>query len=141
MKSQSAECKQGAVCTLVSPQEGYLDLRVVNMTKKPVRLPQLHGIGAAESPASFVIDYSPADIPEPAGQNPPSLDRWGTLTLYPGEGISYALPWNQYRMIFDQDSGCRKVSVNLIINSWARQKVYYEDAIVPAELEICAPSS
>lgn len=135
------ECKTGQVCTLASQHETYLDLRVVNMTKRPIRLPALHGVGSAELPGVFVMDFSESDTSTPPGPNPPPLGNWESLTLYPKEGISFALSWGQYRKIFEHESGCKKVTANFIINSWARQGIYHESPITPAKLLVCVPSS
>ena len=134
------ECEVGNVCTLVAIHETYLDLRVVNMTKDPITLPLLHGIGKAESPGVFVMDYVKDDVKAAVGANPPSLEGQESVVLFPREGISFALSWDQYRMIFDHDSGCKDVVANFVINEWAKQGVYYESAITTSKARICLPS-
>ncbi|WP_368563151.1 hypothetical protein [Pseudoxanthomonas sp. UTMC 1351] len=110
------------------------------MTKNPITLPLLHGIGNAESPGVFVMDYVDGEASTPAGKNPPSLDGRESIVLFPREGISFALSWEQYRSIFDHDTGCKDVSANFVINEWARQGKYYEAGITPFRTEVCIPA-
>jgi hypothetical protein len=135
------ECKVGSVCTIASQYESYLDLRVVNMTKRPIKLPLLHGIGGGESPGVFLMDFAESDVAASPGPNPPSLGRWEIITLYPNEGVSLSLPWEDYQDMYEHASGCREITANFIINAWARQGVYYEGPIVPSKRRICMPHS
>jgi hypothetical protein len=136
------QCAQESVCVTANQYESYLLLGISNMSREPITLPALHGIGKPSSPAMFTLDLGELEAEGRIGRGSGSIgiaQEWSEIVLYPNESITYALRWQEVERLFSIGSGCSKVTLGFKINEWAKSKGYYTGKIQPSIQEICVP--